>query len=739
MPKAEPVYLVAVDHDGNEIGSYGTEKASAFFLKAARGKVCACARESEAAAAAATAPPLPPPRLQVRSLLKTKDYGSVATGGVSGRVSLAALSSGATKEYPVVGCLMISYTTPTGTQGVGFFSVAGCKSVGDDLFIGREALLKAGSAGDEGGVERLPIWDGDREASVRGEVRRAGQRRGGGVVCALERVRGTVFTHTGFSHSRRRASVRAPRSQVVVRGSGGGRGGGCGAGRRRPPRRAAQLSSGSGALPSCSALRVRLEACARCGGRGRGCGARGGSARRGWAGGGARGPLQPFAASSRTCTRRSPCSRRAPWLRRKRAAGWARRRGRTGARVGVGEERRSSQWWKPGRTCRRCAATRRCGRARGSRSRSARPRRPQPAHRHSVLSTSHGCSPMCAHTASSVSYEASHSGQRKPVGGGPPFSCFASWSRTPRSPRLPFSSLLDLDQLAAAVPQALRLPAAVLARCRRPLGLAPLDAVLRLRVLEQRLLVVEDLVAAVVRADEAAAARRHGAGGCAPRARRTYLLLRLPLLLRLRLAALRLRLALRLLRLRLPRLAVAVVVGQPAVVVVVVVVVVALAAARVGVLLGARALLVAVALVVGAEAHRRRHRAAPASSRGAPTRARATLAGCAGFGARACGGRERGGGASAGRAAAWRWRGGRRAFCCLARSSRCCFTTSVVPKSARSAAWLARMLALRCFSYSDSSSVRAASRAAGRSPSLSTRIGQSCAPKRFERSCHSRM
>ena len=31
-----------------------------------------------------------------------------------------------------------------GTQGVGFFSVAGCKSVGDDLFIGREALLKAG-------------------------------------------------------------------------------------------------------------------------------------------------------------------------------------------------------------------------------------------------------------------------------------------------------------------------------------------------------------------------------------------------------------------------------------------------------------------------------------------------------------------------------------------------------------------------------------------------------------------
>ena len=82
--------------------------------------------------------------MQVRSLLKTKDYGSVATGGVSGRVSLAALSSGATKEYPVVGCLMISYTTPTGTQGVGFFSVAGCKSVGDDLFIGREALLKAG-------------------------------------------------------------------------------------------------------------------------------------------------------------------------------------------------------------------------------------------------------------------------------------------------------------------------------------------------------------------------------------------------------------------------------------------------------------------------------------------------------------------------------------------------------------------------------------------------------------------
>ena len=81
---------------------------------------------------------------QVRSLLKTKDYGSVATGGVSGRVSLAALSSGATKEYPVVGCLMISYTTPTGSQGVGFFSVAGCKSVGDDLFIGREALLKAG-------------------------------------------------------------------------------------------------------------------------------------------------------------------------------------------------------------------------------------------------------------------------------------------------------------------------------------------------------------------------------------------------------------------------------------------------------------------------------------------------------------------------------------------------------------------------------------------------------------------
>ena len=68
----------------------------------------------------------------------------MATGGVSGRVSLAALSSGATKEYPVVGCLMISYTTPTGTQGVGFFSVAGCKSVGDDLFIGREALLKAG-------------------------------------------------------------------------------------------------------------------------------------------------------------------------------------------------------------------------------------------------------------------------------------------------------------------------------------------------------------------------------------------------------------------------------------------------------------------------------------------------------------------------------------------------------------------------------------------------------------------
>ena len=66
------------------------------------------------------------------------------TAEAVGRVSLAALSSGATKEYPVVGCLMISYTTPTGAQGVGFFSVAGCKSVGDDVFIGREALLKAG-------------------------------------------------------------------------------------------------------------------------------------------------------------------------------------------------------------------------------------------------------------------------------------------------------------------------------------------------------------------------------------------------------------------------------------------------------------------------------------------------------------------------------------------------------------------------------------------------------------------